>query len=146
MNPIEVFQRSMDAWNRHDADAVLAAYAEGATYSHPRPGENLSREAMGNFVKAVWAAYPDARLETISTGDTGGGLVATQWVFHGTNTGTLPDGTPATGRTVAQPGASFAQFEGDKIRSERVYVDMHNLFEQLGLKAKQALEPAGIPG
>jgi hypothetical protein len=49
MNPIEVSQRSIDAWNRHDIGAVLAADAEGATYSHPRAGENLTREAMGNF-------------------------------------------------------------------------------------------------
>jgi len=136
MDASKIVQKNTDAWNRHDIDAVLAGYAEGATYSHPRPGENLTREAMGNFFKAVWAAYPDASLEIISTGDTGGGLVATQWVFHGTNTGTLTDGTPATGRTVAQRGAAFAQFEGDKIHSERVYVDMHNLFEQLGLEPK----------
>jgi hypothetical protein len=37
----------------------------------------------------------------ISIGDTGGGLVAIQWMLHGTHTGPLPDGTPATGRTVA---------------------------------------------
>jgi hypothetical protein len=49
MNAREVAQRSIDAWNRHDIDAVLAAYAEGATYSHPRAGESLTREAMGNF-------------------------------------------------------------------------------------------------
>jgi predicted ester cyclase len=63
-------------------------------------------------------------------------LVATQWVFRGTNTGTLTDGTAATGRTVTQPGATFYQFEGDKIRSERAYVDMHDTLKQLGLKAK----------
>jgi hypothetical protein len=54
----------------------------------------------------------------ISRGDTGGGLVATQWVLHGTHTGPLMDGTLPTGRTVAYPGASFTQVEGDKIRSE----------------------------
>jgi steroid delta-isomerase-like uncharacterized protein len=91
---------------------------------------------MGNFFKAVWAAYPDGSLELISMGDTGDGLVATQWVFHGTNTGTLSDGTPATVRTIAQPGATFYQFEGDKIRSERTYVDMHDTLKQLGLMAK----------
>src|ERR1700751_4609793 len=137
MNPIEVFQRSMDAWNRHDADAVLAAYAEGATYSHPRPGENLSREAMGNFVKAVWAAYPDARLEIISTGDTGGGLVATQWVFHGTHTGPYFDGTPPTGRTLTLPGGTFTQVENGKIRYERVYMDRQTVTEQLGFTPKK---------
>jgi steroid delta-isomerase-like uncharacterized protein len=136
MDLIEITQKGNDAWNRHDIDAVLAGYAEGATYSHPRPGENLTREAMGNFFKGVWAAYPDASVEIISMGDTGGGLVASQWVFRGTNTGTLTDGTPATGRTVTQRGATFSQFEGDKIRSERVYVDMQDTLKQLGLKAK----------
>jgi steroid delta-isomerase-like uncharacterized protein len=136
MDANKIIQKNNDAWNRHDADAVAATYAEGATYSHPRAGENLTGEAIRKFLKAVWLAYPDASVEIISAGDTGGGLVATQWVMHATNTGTLPDGTPATGRTVALRGASFAQFEGDKIRSERVYFDMHNLFEQLGLKQK----------
>ena len=135
MDASKIIQKNNDAWNRHDVDAVVATYAEGATYSHPRAGENLTGEAIRKFLKAVWVAYPDASVEIISTGDTGGGLVATQWVMHATNTGTLPDGTPATGRTVALRGASFAQCEGDKIRSERVYFDMHNLFEQLGLKA-----------
>jgi steroid delta-isomerase-like uncharacterized protein len=135
MDASKIIHKNNDAWNRHDADAVMASYAEGATYIHPRAGK-IAGEAIGKFVKAVWVAYPDASVEIISTGDTGGGLVATQWVMHATNTGPLPDGTPATGRTVALHGASFAQFEGDKVRSERVYFDMHNLFEQLGLKAK----------
>jgi hypothetical protein len=32
MNALEVAQRSIDAWNRHDADALVALYAEGGTY------------------------------------------------------------------------------------------------------------------
>jgi len=90
MNTLEVSKRGIDAWNRHDIDGVLAGYAEGATYSHPRVGENVTREAMSNFFKGVWAAYPDSSLELINIiADTGGGLVATQWVFRGTNTGTF---------------------------------------------------------
>jgi predicted ester cyclase len=46
------------------------------------------------------------------------------------------DGTPPTGRTVAYPGASFVQVEGDKIRSEKVYVDRQTVAELLGLKTK----------
>jgi predicted ester cyclase len=46
------------------------------------------------------------------------------------------DGTAPTGRTVAYPVASFAQIEGDKIRSEHVYLDRQRVAEQLGLKAK----------
>jgi len=39
---------------------------------------------------------------------------------------------------VALHGVSLAQFEGDKIVTERVYFDRQNLFEQLGLIGKSA--------
>jgi hypothetical protein len=32
MNALEVTQRQVDAWNGHDADTLIALYAEGATY------------------------------------------------------------------------------------------------------------------
>jgi steroid delta-isomerase-like uncharacterized protein len=136
MNAIEVVKDANKAYNAHDAEALAATYAEGATYSNPRAGQGLTGKAIANYAKAVWAAYPDASVELITCGDTGGGLVAVQWVLRGTNTGTLPDGTPATGRTITLSGASFTQVEGDKIRSEEIYFDRQNLFEQLGLKAK----------
>jgi steroid delta-isomerase-like uncharacterized protein len=136
MNPLEVAQRSIDAWNRHDAKALVAVYAEGGTYHNPRLDHPLKGQAIADFAKSVWTAYPDLRLEIISQGDTGGGLVATQWVLHGTHTGPYMDGTQSTGRTVAYPGASFTQVEGDKIRSEHTYLDRQTVAEQLGLKPK----------
>jgi steroid delta-isomerase-like uncharacterized protein len=137
MNALEVAQRSVDAWNRHDADAIVALYAEGGTYSTPRAGEVLTGKAIADYAKAVWRAYPDMSIEIISSGDTGGGLIATQWVYHGTNTGPYFDGTPPTGRTLTLPGASFMQIEDDKIQYERIYIDRQTVAEQLGHKAKQ---------
>ena len=136
MNALEISQRHYDAWNRHDADAYVAGYAEWGTYHSPRFDHPLTGQAIADFTKSVWAAYPDASLEIISSGDTGGGLVATQWVLHGTHTGPFMDGTPPTGRTVAYPLATFVQVEGDKIRSEHIYLDRQTVAEQLGLKAK----------
>src|SRR5271165_6153137 len=95
----------------------------GGTYSNPAQDEPFTGEAIGDFAKTVWTIFPDFSLDLISIGETGGGLVALQWVYHGTNTGAFPDGTPATGRRVSCPGAAFVQVEGDKIRSERVYLD-----------------------
>jgi len=73
----------------------------------------------------------------ISRADTGGGLVATRFVLHGTHTGPFMDGTPPTGRTVAYPLATFAQVEGDKIHSEHVYFDRQGVAEQLGFTPKK---------
>ncbi len=136
MTALEVAQRSIDAWNSHDADAIVALYAEGATYHTPRVDHPLKGKALADFIKSVLTAYPDVRFEVISRGDTGGGLVATQLMLHGTHTGAFMDGTPPTGRTVTYPLASFAQIEGDKIRSEHRYLDRQTEAEQLGLKAK----------
>ena len=86
MNALEVTQRSVDAWNRHDADFIVALYAEGGTYGAPCAGAALTGKAIADYAKAVWRAYPDMSIEIISIGDTGGGLIATQWVLHGTNT------------------------------------------------------------
>ncbi len=36
MNALEVARRSIDAWNSHDPDAIVALYAEGGTYTAPR--------------------------------------------------------------------------------------------------------------
>jgi steroid delta-isomerase-like uncharacterized protein len=136
MNATEVAQNNFDSWNRHDADAIVAAYAKGGTYRTPRMGQVLTGSAIGDFAKSVWQAFPDASLELISIGDTGGSLVAIQWILHGTHTGPLMDGTPPTGRKVSYPGASFVQVEADKIRSEQTYVDRQTVAELLGLKAK----------
>jgi hypothetical protein len=70
MYALEVSQRSTDAWNKHDADALVAVYAEGGTYHNPRLGHPLTGQAIGDFAKSVWAAYPDMSLEIISRGDT----------------------------------------------------------------------------
>jgi hypothetical protein len=78
MNAVEVSQRTIDAWNRHDADAIVGLYAEGATYHTPRFDHPLKGQALADFAKSMWTAFPDMSLEIISCGDTGGGLVATQ--------------------------------------------------------------------
>jgi steroid delta-isomerase-like uncharacterized protein len=137
MNALEVSQRQIDAWNRHDADAVIAGYAEGGTYHTPRFDHPLKGKALADFIKSVLLAFPDVRFEVISRGDIGGGLVASQLVLHGTNTGPFVDGTPPTGRTVAYPLASFAQIGSDKIRSEHIYLDRQTVAEQLGLTPKK---------
>ena len=133
MNAIEVVKRYFDTWNRHDADAIVALFAEGGTYSNPHCGPgSLTGQAIAGFAKGVFTAFPDASFEIVSIGDTGGGLVATQWLARGTNTGPLADGSPPTGRPVTLPGASFTQVESDKIRSEQVYHDRQTMDEQLG--------------
>src|SRR5260221_5611046 len=123
--------------NRHDADALVALYAEGGTYSAPRAGkEALTGKAIAHYAKAVWKAYPDMSLDIISSGDTGGGLVATQWVLHGTHSGPYFDGSPPTGRTLSLPGASFLQVAGGQVPYEVLYHDLPTAALQVLVKTQ----------
>jgi steroid delta-isomerase-like uncharacterized protein len=135
MNAIAAVKRYVDAWNRHDADAIVGLFAEGGTYSNPMAGQGLTGQAIASFAKGLFTVYPDASFEIVSIGDTGEGLVAWQWLARGTNSGPLADGSPSTGRSVTLPGASFTQVESDKIRSEQAYHDRQTIDEQLRLKA-----------
>jgi steroid delta-isomerase-like uncharacterized protein len=138
MDLIEIARKNSEAWNRRDAEAIVATFAKSGKSSHPRFGENLDPDAIAKSLRAVWTAYPDAVVEIVNVGEIQKSIVVTEWIMRATNTGALPDGTPATGRTVALHGVSLAQFEGDRIVTERVYFDRQNLFEQLGLIGKSA--------
>ena len=133
MSALQVAQRYFDAWNCRDADAIVASFADDGTYSDPSAGQGLRGEAIASYAKGLWAAFPDLSFETVSASDNGAGLVAAQWMMHGTNTGSMR-GLPPTGRSVTVPGADFIQVEGDRILSVQGYFDSRAVPEQLGLQ------------
>src|SRR5208283_5743721 len=92
MNAVEVVQNNFNNWNRHDAEAIVAAFAEGGTYSNPTP---FTGEAIGDFAKTVWTIFPDFSLDLISIGETGGVSL------HSNGCTTAP--TPAHSQTVLLP-------------------------------------------
>ncbi len=133
MNAMEIAQRYFEAWNSHDAEAIVGAFAEGGTYSDPTGGQVLHGERLANYAKGLRQAFPDLSFEIISSANAGADMVAAQWLMRGTNTGSLND-LPPTCRTVAVRGSDFIQVEEDKIRSVQGYFDSRAVPEQLGLQ------------
>jgi SnoaL-like domain len=89
MNAIEVVQRYNKAWNGRDADAIVAIVAERGTSSNPLAGQGFTWEAIGNYAKAVWTAFPDMTLKVVPVSEIGaksltsGCCVAPQWTVNG---------------------------------------------------------------
>lgn len=48
MDAVDVAQGYFDAWNRRDADAIVATFAEGGTYSDPNVPEGLTGQAIAD--------------------------------------------------------------------------------------------------
>jgi len=132
MNAIEVVRRYNQAWDGRDANAIVQLFAEGGTYSNPHAGQGLTGEAIANYARAVWAAYPDFTIELVSAREIAPGQVAHEWRMRGTNTGSLMDGSPATGRTVTLSGNDVIAVEGGKIRSVETNYDRQAADAQLG--------------
>jgi steroid delta-isomerase-like uncharacterized protein len=133
MQAMQVARCYFDAWNRRDAEAIVATFVKGGTYTDPSAGEGLVGEAIATYAKTMWSAFPDLVFDIRTVGHTEEGIVAAQWLMRGTNTGSFR-GLPPTGRPVVLAGADFIQVEGDRIRSVQGYFDTRVVPEQLGLQ------------
>src|SRR2546429_15381 len=104
---LRIAQQYFDAWGRHDAAGIVAAFAEGRTYSDPQ-APALTGEAIPAYSGQPREALPDLSLEIVGATLACDGLVAAQWRMKGTNTGPFR-GLPPSGRSVSLPGADFIQ-------------------------------------
>src|SRR5690242_12320264 len=131
-NPVQIAQRYFEAWNQHDAGAIMATFAEGGTYADPATRGPLTGAAIGAYAQALWDAFPDLSFDIVSVTENASGLVSAEWLMKGANTGPF-NGLPPTGATVALSGADFVRFAADKIQSVQGYFDSGALPRALGL-------------
>jgi hypothetical protein len=58
MNLVEIARNNFNSWNRRDADAIVAASAEGGVYIfNPGAPEPLTGAAIGDFAKVMWTIF-----------------------------------------------------------------------------------------
>ena len=101
----------LDAFNRHDTDAVMAFFADDCVMDTPRgpaPGGRrlTGREAVRAGVQARFDGIPDVRYEDDRhwvAGDRG----VSEWTIRGTQ---------ASGEPIEVRGCDLLEFEGDRIR------------------------------
>lgn len=119
-----------DAWNRRDADAILASLAPDATYQDPSTPGPIAGEALRDHVTGLWRVFPDLAFTIASHSDD---CASAQWIMRGTNSGPF-NGLPPTGRPVDLHGADFFTFdEADRIATVTGYFDPGAVPRQLGL-------------
>lgn len=135
----DIAKRALDAFNRHDADAFAALYAEDAVAPDPQYAEPLrGRDAIRKDIEAFFQAFPDVQAKVVSDFLVNGDTVAFEVEITGTHTGPLvtPDGAiPATNRTVRLTGGRFLRVNGQGLVTDcRRYYDMAGIMQQLGLQ------------
>jgi len=129
---LQVFESYADAWNRHDADGIVATFAEGGTYCDPTTPGPLAGVAIGEYARGLWSAFPELTFEMgrVMVGE--GGALSVEWVMRGVNSGSMM-GLPPTGRAVEVRGIDVAVVEDGKLRSVQGYFDSGAVPRALGL-------------
>jgi steroid delta-isomerase-like uncharacterized protein len=132
LTAIDRAKQYLDAWNAHDAEAIINTFAPGGSYSDPATGE-ITSNAIGANAKRLWSSFPDLSFETVNLVEAGPGQVVAEWIMKGTNTGPF-NGLPPTGRPISLAGVDIMEIGSHGIQSIKGYFDTRTLAEQLGLQ------------
>lgn len=132
MSNLELISDYIEAWNNHDADAILGTLGPNGTYEDPSTAGPINGDAFRTYARALWEAFPDLSFETLSEAETGPGSAAAQWVMRGTNAGRMR-GLPPTGKSVTLRGADFFTLADGHIATVTGYFDGGAVPRQLGL-------------
>lgn len=127
---IQAVQNYFDAWNNHDANAILDSLTTDGTYSDPIGGENLSGQAYADYANSLFTAFPDLSLELINNTVASNGMVAAPWLLLATHKGAVGEYS-ATNKLITLPGCDFIIVENGKVKKVMGYFDPEYLFGQL---------------
>lgn len=138
--------RYRDAWNRRDADALLALAVPNVEWDDPTiPGGHAEGHApVRAWLQGFWRAFPDMTFAPID-GDAddrgafigGARRLCVPWRCAGTMLGPIdPPGFAPTGKRLALTGVDLYDFgagEAPLLVRVRTITDLQSAAEQLGL-------------
>jgi len=100
------------AWSHHDVEKLVSLCTDDCVYEDVTMGAvNRGKAEMKSFANAVFAAFPDFKIQLMS-GFTAGNWAGAEWTMSGTHKGDLP-GIPATGKSFAVRGSTICELSGE---------------------------------
>jgi steroid delta-isomerase-like uncharacterized protein len=128
----------IEAFNRHDLDAVVSRHAEGALHHQPNRPEPLRgrEEIREDYRKSTWIPFPDFQFE-LERAFAQGEWLCVQGTLTGTHEGPLEasegETIPATGRAIRVPVCLVVRVDNGKAVEVYEYNDQLGFLTQLGL-------------
>ncbi len=133
LSPDQLIDAWEEAWSGRDPTAFVELCHANVTYEDPVTAEPLKGPAaIGAHAERLWAAFPDARMESGGSRLAGGLFLAAPSKLLGTNTRTL-ESLPATNRFVSVPMVLYCQVERGKLLRVRAFFDLYDAATQLGV-------------
>jgi steroid delta-isomerase-like uncharacterized protein len=130
-----LIERYNEAWNAHDADAIMAMHAPDMVFENHTAGERAEGEAVREHVAAIFEGWPDITFETrrLYLRDD---LIVQEWTATATHSRTLRRGdlvAEASGKAVRWEGMDIIPVRDGLITRKDVYSDSVSILRQVGL-------------
>jgi steroid delta-isomerase-like uncharacterized protein len=129
----DVLDRLLDAWNRHDVNALAALMAQDGVFEDVASGRVLrGTQGLQSFVLLhnLSSDYSVRRTSMLRDAN----RYAIEWELSGTHDGRHePFGLEPTGKTFSLRGAMFIVVDGEHVEHYRNYYDITGLLRQLGV-------------
>ena len=130
--------RWLEAWNKHDGDALAQLVTEDVEWFDPAIGTVHGRQAAAEWMRQCDRAFPDFRFEDPEPAyiSQDGTKAIFPWLMRGTNTGPIdPPGFAPTGKAIVLEGVDRWRFRDGLVCSCRADYDSLGLMRQLGIVA-----------
>ena len=108
--PVEVLQQVLDAFNRHDLDAIMEFFADDAVFESPRGPDAWGRKFVGKASVREGLAARFKGIPDVHYGDDSHWVCGNRGVSEWTLTGTTTEGVRVHVR-----GCDLWEFRGSKI-------------------------------
>ena len=132
----DFWHRWLDAWNRHDGEAVAELCTEDVDFTDPAIGTVRGRPAVADWVRTCSRAFPDYRFEEPEPAYVSSDRpkAIAPWRMLATNTGPIgPPGFAPTGRPIVLDGVDHWWFRDGLVERYRADYDLYGLLRQLGI-------------
>jgi steroid delta-isomerase-like uncharacterized protein len=130
--PLEVARAVFDAVARRDPDGIVEFGEVGYVDDFVAVGEFRGRDAIRDFFRQTFAAFPDFEM-TVDRIVADDSSAVVQWHLSGTFSGGAFQGVHATGRRVELRGVDVMEIAGGRIQRNTIYYDGASFARQIGL-------------
>jgi steroid delta-isomerase-like uncharacterized protein len=136
VNVDELFDAWERAWSGRDPAAFEPLCADEFSYEDPLTPEALQGvPALVAHAKALWHAFPDARVNTTGERLSDGRYACAPCKILGTHQGAIGGLTP-TGRFVVVHAIVYAELQDERLLRARAFFDVNGVATDLGLMPK----------
>ena len=130
---MELVEHHVQCENRHDLEAVMATFGDGARYDdEPWADHRRGRDGVRSYYTELMRALPDLGID-IKHRHVSSDSIVLEVTISGTHLGAWR-GLPATGNRLEFPLCAVYTFDDDdRLAGERIYYDRATVLRQLGI-------------